>query len=121
MGPPSVNKPLRTVEKKKISGCRSMKTIKRKARQKKNRKVLWNKLILPNMEIDDDETSRNTRKSQGIKPMTGKKKRKLRKRMTRLLKTQQSKMEDVEPVKAEEESKQDAEAANDDTEMKEAE
>lgn len=28
---------------------------------------------------------------------------------------------DVEPVKAEEESKQDAEAANDDTEMKEAE
>lgn len=28
---------------------------------------------------------------------------------------------DVEPVKAEEESKQDAEASNDDTEMKEAE
>ncbi|KAJ8038988.1 hypothetical protein HOLleu_16565 [Holothuria leucospilota] len=125
MGPrSSVNRPLTTIAKKKRSGCRSMKTLKKKKKIAKRRKVQWKKLILPNMETDDD-TNRaaqpTQKKTQKTKPMTGKQRRKLRKKVSRLA-AKPEKMEGIVNEKKEEQTVEDSEnARSEDEEMEEAE
>lgn len=82
---------------------------------KKRRKVTWKKLILPKMDIEDDndDTQQASNPTQ-TRPLTGKKKRKLRKKMAHLIRSQENKMEGVQNIKSDETPPGDDEAAAED-------